>query len=815
MLTVGAAAASSADTTEWRFWTASDGLSESFIRSIAPGADGRLWVRHGSIDRMSVLDGYAVAHVPEPRVGQLQNWGTGARIYGTASGEAWSVDLGVLVHYQGGRWIKVAHDGEERARMAVPDGTGRVLVLFPSGMEAWDPARLVWSRVLSAADAGLGRLRFLVPGFERDFWVTAEEGVARLETAGGRDIWKFARTRDQGVRGIRYPLPAPGGELFFTGRVAGAERWSVQRWDGTRVEPVYSSRQDNLRGWRGPDGAIWVIEGSALLRSAGAGWERVRRIGPLTGTINDVLTEADGGFWIGTYEGLAKSNLPVWRTPRALADLDTPVHSAAEDARGHLWFSATEYLLELDGDIWRRHPLPPGTRTHTPQTHGTLVLPDGRIAVKERGADSVEGFLLYDPATGRFQRLIHPSGRTVGVLTPRGDGTFWAATKPGFHFEVWDGNAFQPRFDAPPSWNGSDLRRLAETSGQTLWIGGTSALAWWKDGVFHPEGSAEGFTDSGGFDVFDAGGGHVLAGGRDRLLEYDGKHWSVTRTGLDRIRTIARTRDGAVWVASGAGLHRLQAGNWVTFGEPEGLPGDAVYLVFEDSRGRIWAGCGGGLSLYHPEADRDPPVAGFAPAGNPRTAASGGEVRFAFTGMDKWKQTLADRLLYSWKLDEGPWAPFTAEDSAAFANLAPGSHAVRLRAMDRNGNLRTAGEVFEFHAILPWYRQGGFLAVMAASCLLIGILLRIAYCSYRQRGRLIVDLERSRLAAESANRQKSRFLANMSHEIRTPMNGIIGMAELALDLSPSEEQRGYLHTVQASAGLLLSVLNDILDFSKI
>ncbi|MBF0160334.1 MAG: response regulator, partial [Magnetococcales bacterium] len=83
------------------------------------------------------------------------------------------------------------------------------------------------------------------------------------------------------------------------------------------------------------------------------------------------------------------------------------------------------------------------------------------------------------------------------------------------------------------------------------------------------------------------------------------------------------------------------------------------------------------------------------------------------------------------------------------------------------------------------------------------------------RKQLEETLRQGKEQAESAHQVKAAFLASMSHEIRTPMNGVLGMADLILRTSLTEQQRHYVNTIHRSGRTLLRIINDILDLSKI
>ena len=78
--------------------------------------------------------------------------------------------------------------------------------------------------------------------------------------------------------------------------------------------------------------------------------------------------------------------------------------------------------------------------------------------------------------------------------------------------------------------------------------------------------------------------------------------------------------------------------------------------------------------------------------------------------------------------------------------------------------------------------------------------------------------EQAREEAQEASRAKSEFLAHMSHEIRTPISAVIAYIDLlkmGIPDEPTEQQRLYLHRIDAANQHLIALVNDLLDYASI
>jgi len=71
------------------------------------------------------------------------------------------------------------------------------------------------------------------------------------------------------------------------------------------------------------------------------------------------------------------------------------------------------------------------------------------------------------------------------------------------------------------------------------------------------------------------------------------------------------------------------------------------------------------------------------------------------------------------------------------------------------------------------------------------------------------------LKTDELSELKGQFLTSLNHEIRTPLSGILGMTDLLLETSLSEEQKEYVGATRLCAENLLEILNVTLEFSAL
>jgi hypothetical protein len=89
-----------------------------------------------------------------------------------------------------------------------------------------------------------------------------------------------------------------------------------------------------------------------------------------------------------------------------------------------------------------------------------------------------------------------------------------------------------------------------------------------------------------------------------------------------------------------------------------------------------------------------------------------GNVTIAWKGVDPWNVTPEKELLYSYRLDEGPWSIYSEERNHTFLTLKVGHHKLEVRTRDRDFNTDPSPAVFEFEVLPPVWRQPWFISMI-------------------------------------------------------------------------------------------------------
>ncbi len=792
----GLALASRAD--QWRLYKAADGLSESLSTAVTVSPRGNVWVKHGEVNAISMLDGYTIQHIPTP-VERIY------RVYQSRAGRIWAVYDEGLLGFVGNEWVAYpltnhltqAESNQLRAGRSpaiLPAEEDRVLMLLPDRLVQFHAVDQRFAVLKRADDLGLGRWLDLAPAANGGLWLTAQRGVARfglpvrrLSAASEWTEREIPATLD--ATNLHRPFEDDAGGLTMIAEPVTPGRGLLAHFDGTNWL-ARGVPDENLRfAWRDAESeAFWGVTLNKLLRFES---NRVATVTPpLTpGQILDVAVQPRGVFWLATRQGLLRHAPSAWHSPAWPTRAPGLVQGLAEDAVGTLWVAAEAGLFGYRGNVWTAHAWPAGLEPAFQPKDGLFALADGALCLTVGTA-----LWRFDPPSGRFAELAHPAGREVLRVLGRDEaGGLLVLTRneaePGDppHCEVFDGRRFTEWTAGPPlPATGGEVFFCERARNGDWWVGTSAGPAWWRDGRWQFFGNADGYVDEGALCWLEMADGRIWCAGLAKVQEFDGKRWATVHSALDRANALLHASDGSVWVAANNGLHRFYRGAWLAVGESEGLPDNAAHCLFEDRQRVLWVGTGRGLSQYMPRADFEPPRTLAIEWEQQGSATGEGTGVLTFIGRDRWDFTPQNRLVFSYRLDEGEWSPYAPGNTFRLRGLTQGRHRVEARAMDRNWNVELKPASFGFRVRVPWYRDQrvvwsglfGVLLAFVAAGFAVNRHWRLRR-SYADVGRLVEERTREleRATAALAHSQKMTALGTLAAGIAHDFNNILSIVK--------------------------------------
>lgn len=739
-------------------------LGGSYVRSLLPAADGRLWIG-GFSGGLSVYDPARESFVRYRHV---------------------PGDPGSLSH--------------NRVEAIAEDRSGRLWIGTDEGLDRLDPRSGRIDHFLPA-----NRLRALLVDRSGQLWVGGRDGlqVWRGEGKGFERMVSEAVVRlAEDDRGRIWIGTMENGAAVLDPRTGSLHRLAPRPVDPEGLSHfwVYGFAQAAPREiWVATfGGGIDVIDAESL-----AVIDRLRHDPALASTpggdrIGALLSDRSGVVWVGTWgQGLARHD-PATRAFRRLEHspnrpegLSHPaVVRALETRDGTIWAGTNGNGIDLfDRDLRL-------VGSHRPDPEDPGALADGSITCLAEGPDgsvwvaSLNGVLhRLRPGARRFERISVAQGLPGGAiraLTFGREGELWIGAADGLaRLDPTTSKitSFRHRAEDPATLSGSAVEAIAFGRDGTLWVG----------------------TDSG-LNAFDPAKGVAV-----RILSEPGRRDSLPDNWVPDLMVAL---DGRLWVATQGGACVLESwdGRKARFervAERMGRPAGPVEALIQDAQGQVWLGprlrvdprtwrwrelgpadgCdfrsffiasrsrirGGDLLFGSPEGllvvsperiapwTYAPPVVatglyvdGVERPGAARLENLSLQPRERGFGLDfaALDFTAPQKVGYRYKLegyDAGWIAADGARGSLAYNNLAPGSYTLRVQGTNR------AGRWSERELALPVTVEPAFHQTAAFRAALAAALLALAYGAYRlrvrqleARGRKLEQLVRERTVALEA-----------------------------------------------------------------
>ncbi len=796
-----------------------DSLSTNDITQLVSASDGRLWISTGDsgVDRL------------DPATGRFEHW---RHDPDHADSLVSDVVYALALAPDGSLWVgtnagldKISPDGRHVRHVAY-------LQAFGGGA---NPKDKVVGALLAEPDGSL--------------WIGTWSGVLlkrqpdgrlrRVPVQSGKDkpdqIWRIEGGGNDVRVGTRFGLLK-----------IGADGVARPLFTSAQMSPDYvfaSARDTSGRLWMATLHGVVMMDGQGGVHHFHS---QPLLVGGLPGEWTwRVICDREGGLWFTFYNGGVAYLPPGWgqfsrytHVPDDATSLgDTMASLVVPSADGRLWVGSRSRLDKLDPTTGKATHVLEGLRTSI-----VSLVDDGHgIWFTERG------LLMHDtggkpvPIDPEHHRFTRPEMLQLGP----GSALYVTVARYGVMRIDTKTMAMTP-VPMPPDATEVDLRPgLLDVRDGVLWYGNHDGIMRWNEvlgrlefvpGVRRGEDVSTAAFDAKGF---------WLA--RDNTLEH--YRWDGQRAVRDHVVGAAQGWKapvvngmqvddlGRLWIFSQAGLWRLDhgAGKLFRYGQKGSLASNEFYAgPALAGHGKAWYvptddGVIGFQPDYRARKGMPSPIAvvdlsvrnargtrtlRIPPAGAIRLGWKDRELRVTVRELS-YVNPRANHYQFRLIGLDSAWVDTGHRGDREFIGLPAGNYTLEVKAAGADGVWSNLATPLHIHVQAPpWLRWWAWLVYAG----LVALLMWLGLLAWRRRlahRHQMLMAEQRRNLAEQASAAKSQFLATLSHEIRTPMTGVMGMAELLLSTSQTEQQRDYTEAMQRSGGLLLKLVNDALDLARI
>lgn len=787
----------------WRNWDVSDGLAEEFTSAITRGPSGAVWINHGDTDEMSRVDGYEVSRIPDPGPTRIAIYEAPGGMLWSFSGDARTGDYSQwrtgLQRFIDSEWVRIEVPAIAEAsetlksspnyyrdnfsddpdsffhysnlRRLLPIDNDRIYILFTDRLSLFEARTGHETVLLEVSQTNASRFDELSEGREGKLLISGETGSviyspSAPDSAAG--VIDMPLSADLELRSMFNLFETPGGRLYG---IAIDERTKIRRaleWRGDRWQ-IISLIPEELSVF-----AIWTGDDESkryILAYDKINYALDKLILDISGELLEVeipddvkqnylfvpAFEENGNFWLNLYtsSGVARAALKTWRLETvpgySMSDQLGATIEISKTSSGALYFVRWHHICIYEGGSWR-----------------TVRIPDD-IGAIDRVASLHNDSILFNTSFGQLWRfsIQNEAFERIEIsenLTPlrfslarNGDLLIaFQSTDNNYHYYIrrYDGETFTPFMEIDESLDIGWYVGVYDSPEGDVWIYGSRGLLCYdKNGERVPEKTSS-YPGTGVLVHTRLRSGAEWFGNEHGIYQYLDGAWSTI---LDDaiIRHMYQAGDDSIWVAADDEIIRYKEGTWVSQNHYEGLMRrNPVRDITEDDDGSIWLATDQGIYRYYAEADDAPPDTAIQPGSAIATVSPDGNAVFNLMGKDKWNFTLPERLLYSYKLNDGDWSAFDDQPSIYLNDLEAGQYTLSVKAMDRNWNIDPTPVVHRFQVLTPWYLQPGFIIV--AGLLSTILLFRFINLEY---------LVRLRTAAMKREIERRQRLESMVSEV--------------------------------------------------